>query len=101
VKVGEWYHVPANVEHSAVFEVETDEIEFWFRSSTPPRVSVPPTIPKPQVAIEALSAGDRDELSARLIMAEKRKQTPDLSKRVIYKWLAIFSISVILLILVF
>ena len=28
--VGEWYHVPANTEHSAKFEVETDEIEFWF-----------------------------------------------------------------------
>ena len=27
---GDWYHVPANVEHSAVFEVETDEVEFWF-----------------------------------------------------------------------
>jgi len=27
---GEWYHVPANIEHSAEFEVETDEIEFWF-----------------------------------------------------------------------
>ena len=27
---GEWYHVPARVEHSARFEVETDEIEFWF-----------------------------------------------------------------------
>jgi len=30
VCAGEWYHVPANVEHSAEFEVETDEIEFWF-----------------------------------------------------------------------
>ena len=30
--VGEWYHVPANVEHAAKFEVETDEIEFWFKS---------------------------------------------------------------------
>ncbi len=34
VSVGEWYHVPANTEHSAEFEVETDEIEFWFREST-------------------------------------------------------------------
>lgn len=32
IGVGEWYHVPANVEHSAKFEVETDEIEFWFRA---------------------------------------------------------------------
>ncbi|MFT7387604.1 MAG: quercetin dioxygenase-like cupin family protein [Candidatus Endobugula sp.] len=30
VRIGEWYHVPANVEHSAKFTVETDEIEFWF-----------------------------------------------------------------------
>ena len=27
---GKWYHVPAHVEHSARFDVETDEIEFWF-----------------------------------------------------------------------
>lgn len=27
---GDWYHVPAQVEHSARFEQETDEIEFWF-----------------------------------------------------------------------
>lgn len=27
---GDWYHVPAGAEHSAKFEVETDEIEFWF-----------------------------------------------------------------------
>jgi len=30
VGVGQWYHVPAHTEHSAVFEVETDEVEFWF-----------------------------------------------------------------------
>lgn len=30
VGIGEWYHVPANVEHSAEFEIETDEIELWF-----------------------------------------------------------------------
>lgn len=34
VCVGEWYHVPANVEHSAEFEIETDEIEFWFHKNT-------------------------------------------------------------------
>ena len=113
VRVGEWYHVPANVEHSAVFEVETDEIEFWFQSSASPRVSVSAAIPTQQATTQAtsqattqattqaLGAGDRHELSARLIMAEKRKQTPGLSKRDIYKWLAIFSISVILLILIF
>lgn len=33
IGVGEWYHVPANVEHSARFEIETDEIEFWFRKN--------------------------------------------------------------------
>ena len=31
IGAGQWYHVPANVEHSAEFEVETDEVEFWFR----------------------------------------------------------------------
>ncbi len=35
IQVGQWYHVPANVEHSARFELETDEIEFWFHQSNP------------------------------------------------------------------
>lgn len=30
IGVGEWYRVPANIEHAASFEVETDEVEFWF-----------------------------------------------------------------------
>lgn len=30
IKVGQWYHVPENVVHSAKFEVVTDEIEIWF-----------------------------------------------------------------------
>ena len=34
VSVGEWYHVPVNIEHSATFEVDTDEIEFWFYENT-------------------------------------------------------------------
>ena len=34
IGVGQWYHVPPNVEHSARFEVETDEVEFWFKIST-------------------------------------------------------------------
>jgi quercetin dioxygenase-like cupin family protein len=29
--VGDWYHVPAAKPHAARFEVETSEIEFWFR----------------------------------------------------------------------
>ena len=29
---GDWYHVPTGVEPAADFEVETDEIEFWFKS---------------------------------------------------------------------
>ena len=28
---GEWYHLAAGEEHAARFEVETEEIEFWFR----------------------------------------------------------------------
>lgn len=31
IGMGQWYHVPANTEHAADFEVETDEIEFWFK----------------------------------------------------------------------
>jgi quercetin dioxygenase-like cupin family protein len=31
-KVGDWYHVPSHTEHSAAFAVETDEIEFWFKT---------------------------------------------------------------------
>jgi quercetin dioxygenase-like cupin family protein len=27
---GNWYHIPANMEHAASFDVETQEIEFWF-----------------------------------------------------------------------
>ena len=34
IEAGEWYHVPANVEHSAKFELETDEVEFWFHENT-------------------------------------------------------------------
>ncbi len=29
--VGEWYHVAANVEHSAYFDADTSEIERWFK----------------------------------------------------------------------
>lgn len=28
---GQWYHLPAKKKHAARFEVETSEIEFWFR----------------------------------------------------------------------
>jgi len=28
---GQWYHLPAKKRHAARFEVETSEIEFWFR----------------------------------------------------------------------
>lgn len=33
IGVGQWYHVPANVEHAARFDIETDEIEFWFENA--------------------------------------------------------------------
>jgi len=29
---GDWYHVPSQMEHSARFDQETAEIEFWFRA---------------------------------------------------------------------
>ena len=32
IATGEWYHVPANTEHAANFRIETDEIEFWFKT---------------------------------------------------------------------
>ena len=32
IGVGQWYHVPANTMHSTSFEVETDEIEIWFKA---------------------------------------------------------------------
>lgn len=31
--IGDWYHVPSGVVHSARCEVETEEIEFWFSVS--------------------------------------------------------------------
>lgn len=34
IGVGQWYYIPANTEHAAHFEVETDEIEFWFQVNT-------------------------------------------------------------------
>lgn len=34
IRAGEWYHVPSHTEHAAHFEVETDEIEFWFNENT-------------------------------------------------------------------
>ena len=32
-RAGDWYHVPAKAVHAARFEVETSEIEFWFRAA--------------------------------------------------------------------
>jgi quercetin dioxygenase-like cupin family protein len=32
--VGDWYHVPAHIEHAASFAVATDEIEFWFKAGS-------------------------------------------------------------------
>jgi quercetin dioxygenase-like cupin family protein len=30
IGVGQWYHVPPHAPHSADFDEQTDEIEFWF-----------------------------------------------------------------------
>lgn len=30
-KTGEWYHLPPQTVHAARFEVDTSEIEFWFK----------------------------------------------------------------------
>lgn len=32
IAAGSWYHIPANKEHAAKFEVATSEIEFWFNA---------------------------------------------------------------------
>jgi quercetin dioxygenase-like cupin family protein len=29
---GQWYHVPAHVEHAAEFATDSAEIEFWFQA---------------------------------------------------------------------
>lgn len=34
--VGDWYQVPAGVEHAAEFAEDTDEIEFWFKPGVQP-----------------------------------------------------------------
>lgn len=34
---GEWYHVPANTEHAARCEIDTEQIEFWFKPAPIPR----------------------------------------------------------------
>jgi mannose-6-phosphate isomerase-like protein (cupin superfamily) len=31
-RTGDWYQIPAGAMHAARFEVETSEIEFWFRA---------------------------------------------------------------------
>jgi quercetin dioxygenase-like cupin family protein len=33
---GDWYHVPAHALHSARFERDTEQIEFWFAQAPPP-----------------------------------------------------------------
>lgn len=32
LSVGDWYYVPAHQEHSARFDSNTSEIEFWFKT---------------------------------------------------------------------
>ena len=34
ISTGQWYHVPANKEHSAEFIEDTCEIEFWFSQNS-------------------------------------------------------------------
>jgi quercetin dioxygenase-like cupin family protein len=31
-RAGDWYHIPARALHSARFEVDSSEIEFWFHA---------------------------------------------------------------------
>lgn len=39
--VGDWYHVPAQAKHAASFEVETDEVELWFKPESQTHSSLP------------------------------------------------------------
>jgi hypothetical protein len=49
---------------------------------------------------ERLGSGDVDSLMAQLIMEEKSKQKPGLTKQTIYKWVGALAIVIILLVLV-
>ena len=49
---------------------------------------------------ERMGEGDIDALMARLIMEEKSRQKPGLTKQSMYKWVAGFSVTIILLILI-
>lgn len=32
--IGDWYHIPAGLEHQADIEVDTDTIELWFKTES-------------------------------------------------------------------
>ncbi|MEN8169984.1 MAG: hypothetical protein ABFS08_07155 [Pseudomonadota bacterium] len=49
---------------------------------------------------ERLASGDVDSIMAQLIMEEKSKQKPGLTKQTIYKWVVGVAIVIILLVLV-
>lgn len=42
---GDWYHVPAEAEHSARCAVDTEQIEFWFRVGRAPAEVPQPSTP--------------------------------------------------------
>ena len=50
---------------------------------------------------ERLGRGDSDDLMARLILEEQRKQKPALTQKDIYKWVGIIAVAIIVLILIF
>ncbi len=49
---------------------------------------------------ERLGSGDADDLMARLILEEKRKQKPGLTKQTIYKFIGGVAVIVIILVLI-
>lgn len=54
-----------------------------------------------QVKPERLGAGDADALMARLVMEENRHKKPLPTRQSLYKWVAVFAVVVILLVVIF
>lgn len=54
-----------------------------------------------QMKPERMGSGDVDALMARLVMEESRDKRPVLTRQGLYKWIAVFAVVIILLVLVF
>ena len=54
-----------------------------------------------QVKPERLGAGDADALMARLVMEENRHKKPLPTRQSLYKWVTVFAVVVVLLVVIF